>query len=115
MIVRNIDDPEVQETTYVAHGGGIARMVLTSRFLRSMEFFAWAALPSGNTIEEHVDEVEEIYFIVHGGGLMKVGNEEKEVNGGDAIWIPAGEPHCLINNRAENTFFVCVAAYPRET
>jgi mannose-6-phosphate isomerase-like protein (cupin superfamily) len=113
MIVRNIDDPEVQKTTYVAHRGGIARMVLTSEFLRSMEFFAWAVLPAGNTIEEHVDEVEEIYFIIHGGGLMRVGDEEKEVKGGDAIWIPAGEPHRLINNRQENTFFVCVAAYPR--
>ena len=36
-------------------------MVLTGEFLRSMEFFAWAALPAGNTIEEHVDEVEEIF------------------------------------------------------
>ena len=113
MIVRNIDDPVVQATTYVAHRGGIARMVLTSEFLKSMEFFAWAVLPAGNTIEEHLDEVEEIYFIVVGGGLMKVGDEEREVKAGDAIWIPAGEPHRLINNRTENTFFLCVAAYPR--
>jgi mannose-6-phosphate isomerase-like protein (cupin superfamily) len=113
MIVRNIDDPEVRETTYVAHRGGIARMVLTSQFLKSMEFFAWAALPAGNTIEEHVDEVEEIYFILYGQGLMKVGSEEREVTQGDAIWIPAGEPHRLINNGSENAFFICVAAYPR--
>ena len=30
MVVRNIDDPVVQATTYRAHWGGIARMVLTS-------------------------------------------------------------------------------------
>jgi mannose-6-phosphate isomerase-like protein (cupin superfamily) len=112
MIVRNIDDPEVQATTYVAHGGGFARMVITSEYLRSMEFFAWAALPAGNIIEEHIDEVEEVYFILFGGGLMKVGDEEKLVKAGDAIWIPAGEPHRLINNENETTFFICVAAYP---
>lgn len=113
MIARNIDGPEAQETTYRAHGGGIARMVLTSEHLKSMEFFAWAVLPAGNTIEEHIDEVEEIYFILYGRGLMKVGDEEREVKEGDAIWIPAGEPHRLVNNGSENTFFVCVAAYPR--
>jgi len=113
MLVRNIDDPVVQATTYRAHWGGIARMVLTSVHLESMEFFAWAALPAGNTIEEHVDEVEEIYFILYGGGLMKVGDEEQAVKQGDAIWIPAGEPHRLINDTSENTFFICVAAYPK--
>jgi mannose-6-phosphate isomerase-like protein (cupin superfamily) len=112
MIVRNIDDPVARATTYRAHWGGVARMVLTREHLRSMEFFAWAALPAGNTIEEHVDEVEEIYFILFGGGVMKVGDEEKEVKAGDAIWIPAGQPHRLVNNTADNTFFICVAAYP---
>ena len=77
MIVRNIDDPIVRSTTYRAHWGGAARMVLTSEHLTSMEFFAWAALPAGNTIEEHVDAVEEIYFILRGGGLMKVGGRRK--------------------------------------
>ncbi|OPY66682.1 MAG: Cupin domain protein [Syntrophorhabdaceae bacterium PtaU1.Bin034] len=112
MIVRNIDDPEVQATTYLAHRGGIARMVLTSRYLKSMEFFAWAVLPPGNTLDEHVDEVEEIYFVMYGGGLMKVGEEEREIKTGDAVWIPAGEPHRLTNTTEENTFLIVVAAYP---
>jgi mannose-6-phosphate isomerase-like protein (cupin superfamily) len=113
MLVRNIDDPVVQATTYRAHWGGIARMVLTSEHLKSMEFFAWAVLPAGNTIEEHVDTVEEIYFILYGSGLMKVGDEEQAVKQGDAIWIPVGKPHRLINTTSENTFFLCVAAYPK--
>jgi mannose-6-phosphate isomerase-like protein (cupin superfamily) len=113
MIVRNIDDPEVQNTQYIAHQGGIARMILTSQFLKSMEFLAWAVLPSGNTLEEHIDPVEEIYFILHGGGLMKVGADEREVKPGDAVWIPAGEPHRLTNTTEEVTDILVVAAYPR--
>jgi mannose-6-phosphate isomerase-like protein (cupin superfamily) len=113
MIVRNFNDPEVLQTTYIAHRGAMARMVLTSQFMESMEFLAYAMLPPGNTIEEHVDPVEEIYLVVRGGGLMKVGEEEKEVKEWDATWIPAGAPHRLINNTKEETVIVVVAAYPK--
>jgi mannose-6-phosphate isomerase-like protein (cupin superfamily) len=67
----------------------------------------------GNVLEEHVDEVEEIYFILSGGGMMKVGDEEREVKPGDAIWIPAGDPHRLINTTKEDTQILVIAAYPR--
>lgn len=113
MIVRNIDDPEVRATTYRAHGGGTARMVMTSQFLKSIEFFAYALLPSGNILEEHVDPVEEIYYILKGKGIMKVGEDMKEVKERDAIWIPAGTPHALENHTKEETEILVVAAYPR--
>jgi mannose-6-phosphate isomerase-like protein (cupin superfamily) len=113
MIVRNFNDKEVLGTTYIAHRGAIARMVMTSHFLQSMEFLAYAILPPGNTIEEHIDEVEEIYLVVQGGGIMKVGNEEREVKEWDATWIPAGEPHSLHNTRDVETVIIVIAAYPR--
>jgi mannose-6-phosphate isomerase-like protein (cupin superfamily) len=113
MIVRNFNDPEVLQTTYRAHYGATARMVLTSQFMKSMEFLAYAMLPAGNVIEEHIDDVEEIYIIAQGGGLMKVGNEERPVKEWDAIWIPAGEPHRLENNTEGMTLILVVAAYPK--
>lgn len=112
MIVHNFNDKEVLDTTYVAHRGAIARMVLTSQFMRAIEFLAYAILPVGNTIEEHIDDVEEIYIVFKGGGMMKVGDETRAVKEGDAIWIPAGEPHSLTNTGKEETFIVVVAAYP---
>lgn len=114
MIVRNFNDPEVVETTYIAHRGAVARMIMTSRFLKSIEFLAYAMLPPGNTIEEHIDSVEEIYMILSGGGMMTVGVEVKEVGPGDSVWIPAGEPHALQNTKDEETFVVVIAAYPRK-
>ena len=113
MIVRNFNDQEVLQTTYRAHMGAVARMVMTSHFLESMEFLAYAMLPAGNVLEEHVDSVEEIYLIVKGGGLMKVGDEEREVKEWDAIWIPAGQPHRLENRTSDMTIIVVIAAYPR--
>lgn len=113
MIVRNVNSPEAQRTTYIAHGGGIARMLLTSEFMQAIEFFAWGVLPPGKTLEEHVDPVEEVYFILSGGGMMSVGDEEKEVKTWDAVWIPAGKPHHLTNTTDENMVTLIVAAYPR--
>lgn len=113
MIVRNFNDPEVLRTTYIAHRGGMARMVLTSHFMEAIEFLAYAVLPPGNTLEEHVDPVEEIYLILRGKGMMKVGDDEREVKELDAVWIPAGEPHRLTNTGKEEAFIVVVAAYPK--
>lgn len=112
MIVRNTNDEVVQETTYIAHGGGIARMLLTNRELTSMLFLADASLAPGKTIEAHIDPYEEIYYILDGEGIMMVGEDEKRVKKGDSIWIPMGKKHSLLNDTNENTSFLVVAAYP---
>lgn len=62
MIVRNIGDKEVLETTYVAHGGAIAQMILDRRTLKEIGFLAIAMLAPGKTIEAHAHPMEEIYF-----------------------------------------------------
>lgn len=113
MIVRNLNDKEVMDTTYLAHGGAIARMVLTYRELEAMDFFAFAHLEPGKTIEEHVDPYEEIYFIMNGGGVMGVGDETREVKPGDAIWLPRGVPHKLHNNTDGPCQVLVVAATPK--
>ena len=115
MIIRNTNDEIVQETTYIAHGGGIARMLLTNKELRSMLFLADASLAPGKTIETHIDPYEEIYYILEGEGVMMVGDDERRVKKGDAIWIPMGEKHSLVNDTNENTGFLVVANYLHRT
>jgi hypothetical protein len=55
MIVRNIHDKEVLDTTYIAHGGAIAQMILDRRILKEIGFLAIARLAPGRQIEAHVD------------------------------------------------------------
>ena len=111
MIVRNVNDKEVLETTYLAHGGAVAQMILDRRTLQEIGFLAIARLAPGKTLEAHVDPMEEIYFILSGRGEMMVAGETKEVKPGDAIWIPAGSEHHLINS-GEGDCLILVVASP---
>jgi mannose-6-phosphate isomerase-like protein (cupin superfamily) len=110
MIVRNLKDKEVLETTYLAHGGAIAQMVLDQRTLKEIGFLAIAKLAPGKEIEVHVDPMEEIYFVLSGSGEMRVDDEARQVGPGDATWIPIGAAHSLLNNREEDCLILVVAS-----
>lgn len=110
MIVRNLNDKEVLETTYRAHGGAIAQMILDRRTLKEIGFLATARLEPGKEIESHVDPMEEIYFVLSGTGLMRLDDEEQQVTPGDAIWIPVGSSHSLLNNGTEPCVILVVAS-----
>ena len=110
MIVRNVNDREVLETTYLAHGGAIAQMILDRRILREIGFLAIANLEKGKTIESHRDPMEEIYFVLSGEGEMSVDEETRHVRPGDATWIPAGSAHSLTNTSEKDLLILVVAS-----
>jgi len=110
MIVRNLNDKEVMETSYIAHEGAIAQMILDGRILKEIGFFAIARLEKGKTIETHIDPMEEIYFVWYGEGEMTVDQETRHVVPGDAIWVPAGSRHSLTNSGQEACVILVVAS-----
>lgn len=110
MIVRNLDDKAVLETTYIAHGGAIAQMILDRRILKEIGFLAIANLKPGKEIEAHTDPMEEIYFVLNGSGEMHVDKDSRRVGPGDATWIPAGSSHSLLNNGNEDLVILVVAS-----
>jgi quercetin dioxygenase-like cupin family protein len=110
MIVRNINDKEVLDTTYLAHGGAVAQMILDRRSLKEIGFLAVAGLSPGQEIEGHRDPMEEIYFLMKGSGEMQVQGEIRQVNPGDAVWIPAGSMHSLRNNEDKECVVLMVAS-----
>ncbi|MFO7984705.1 MAG: cupin domain-containing protein [Desulfatiglandaceae bacterium] len=110
VIVRNIQDQEVMETTYLAHGGAVAQMILDSRVLREIGFLAIARLAPGKEIEAHVDPMEEIYFVLSGTGEMTVDQEKKEVGPADAVWVPTGAGHALLNTGTQDCIILVVAS-----
>jgi quercetin dioxygenase-like cupin family protein len=113
MIIRNIKQEEVLRGLYIAHGGATATMLLESNVLQGLLFFAHAVLKPGRVIESHIDPYEEVYYLLQGHGVMKVGDEEENVSAGDAIWLPYGVPHSLVNDGDEDCVIVVAAAMPR--
>jgi mannose-6-phosphate isomerase-like protein (cupin superfamily) len=63
----------------------------------------------GMRIKEHRDEWDEFYYIVYGGGEIKVGDESRAVKEGDLIFIPKGSAHSLKNEKKRPLRFICVA------
>jgi mannose-6-phosphate isomerase-like protein (cupin superfamily) len=109
MILRNLEHPEVETTRYRAHGGGIAHMILDTRHLQTLMFLAHASVPPGHTLIGHVDPMEEIYIIQKGHGRMQVDNETRDITPGDALHIPIGSFHELINTGEEEMTILVVA------
>ncbi|HEX6926958.1 MAG TPA: cupin domain-containing protein [Longimicrobiaceae bacterium] len=53
--------------------------------------------PRGGQVPWHNQEQEEIYFVVQGRGQMCLGEEMRELQGGEAVYIPPGVFHQLTN------------------
>ncbi|HEU6447446.1 MAG TPA: cupin domain-containing protein [Verrucomicrobiae bacterium] len=72
---------------------------------------AEARLPAGGATQEHFHpRAEEIYFITHGTGKIRIENETREVRAGDAIAIPPGQKHKLWNTGSETLHLLCCCA-----
>jgi len=72
---------------------------------------AEARLPVGASTTAHFHiHTEEIYYITHGSGLMKLGEESREVGVGDAIAIPPGLIHQITNTGDEVLRLLCCCA-----
>jgi len=69
---------------------------------------AEARLPVGGATQEHYHPLaEEIYYITHGSGRMRIETEVREVVAGDAIAIPPGQKHKLWNIGKEPLRLLC--------
>ena len=95
MIIRNRKQASIINT---AHGSELRPLIdrTTSDITRCS--LAEEILPPGCAITPHHHrEIEEIYYIVSGRGLMTVGDETHEVEAGDAVYVPRGHRHTLTN------------------
>jgi mannose-6-phosphate isomerase-like protein (cupin superfamily) len=72
---------------------------------------AEARLPVGGATQEHYHpQSEEIYYITHGMGKIRIEGELREVKAGDAIAIPPGQKHKLWNTSDETLRLLCCCA-----
>ncbi len=94
-----VDGSEIREL--LAHRNSVIRN----------QSLAEARIPVGGaTLEHYHPKCEEIYFITHGTGKMRIENEARAVNVGDAIAIPPGQKHKIWNTGQEVLRLLCCCA-----
>jgi len=72
---------------------------------------AEARLPVGGSTQEHFHPLtEEIYYITHGTGKIRIEGGTREVRAGDAIAILPGQKHKLWNTGSEVLRLLCCCA-----
>jgi len=72
---------------------------------------AEARLPVGGATREHFHpRAEEIYYVTHGTGKIRIEGETRDVQAGDAIAIPPGRKHKLWNTGGEILRLLCCCA-----
>jgi mannose-6-phosphate isomerase-like protein (cupin superfamily) len=108
MDIRNLDDMP----PFTTKDGSEIRELLAHRnsSIRNQSL-AEARLPSGGSTQEHYHaRTEEIYYITHGQGRIRIGSEMRDVRDGDAIAIPPGSRHKLWNTGSETLRLLCCCA-----
>ena len=64
-------------------------------------------LSSGQSIQPHYHpDAEELYYILSGNGLMHIGDERREVESGDVVYIPPDKVHFISNTSTEDIRFL---------
>ncbi|MGH9847366.1 MAG: cupin domain-containing protein [Blastocatellia bacterium] len=83
---------------HTPHGSEIRPLIDRTTSTISQCSLAEELLPPGATVAPHHHEaLEEIYYILEGSGRMTIGEEQREVGAGDAIYIPKHSRHTLAN------------------
>ena len=108
MDVKNLDEV----APFTTKDGSEIRELLAHRnsAIRNQSLAEARLLVGGATQEHFHPRAEEIYFITHGSGKIRIEAETREVKAGDAIAIPPGQNHKLWNTGGETLRLLCCCA-----
>lgn len=93
---RTLDGSEIRELLHPQHGGPQNQSLAEAR-----------VPPGATTLAHHHVRSEEIYHILAGTGLMRLGEQEFAVAPGDSVLIPPGMRHCIHNSGTTTLRFLC--------
>jgi mannose-6-phosphate isomerase-like protein (cupin superfamily) len=106
--IRNVDGVPAFTTK---DGSEIRELLAHRNSCIRQQTLAEARLPPGAcTTPHHHVKTEEIYYILAGHGLMRVGRQMAAVGPGDAVAIPPGTSHQITNTSDVTLKFLCCCA-----
>ncbi len=66
----------------------------------------WVEVDPGSSQQPHSHAPEQVYIIIRGNGLMRVGTETAEVQPGDLVHIPGNTVHTIENTGSEKLIYI---------
>ena len=108
MDVKNLDEVPA----FMTKDGSEIRELLAHRnsAIRNQSLAEARLQPGASTQEHYHPKTEEIYYITHGTGRIRIEGEVREVKAGDAIAILPGQRHKLWNTGADTLRLLCCCA-----
>jgi mannose-6-phosphate isomerase-like protein (cupin superfamily) len=108
MDIRNLDDMPA----FTTKDGSEIRELLAHRnsCIRQQSLAEARVAPGTRTAAHYHPHTEEIYYILSGSGLMQIGDQKQPVGPGDAIAIPPGAVHTILNSGSQTLRFLCCCA-----
>ena len=108
MDIQNIDHVSAFTTK---DGSEIRELLAHRNSCIQKQSLAEARLPAGASTTPHYHPLtEEIYYILEGEGRMRIGDQLRDVGVGDAIAIPPGNEHQIVNTGQQTLKFLCCCA-----
>jgi len=88
--------------------GGDVRTLLSPKSVGSTSgFMGVATIPAGDWISEHYHPYsEEFIYVTRGSLTARLDGEPKQVNAGEALYIPVNVKHRLMNEGDDEAFIV---------
>lgn len=107
----DITNLEVVPSFVTKDGSEIRELLAHRNSVIRNQSLAEARIHPGQATQEHYHRVtEEIYYITHGQGRMRLEGEMREVKVGDSIAIPPGKKHKIWNTGTETLRLLCCCA-----
>ena len=105
MDVKNLDAVEA----FITKDGSEIRELLAYRnsSIRKQSLAEARVAPGNSTAPHYHRQTEEIYYILRGTGMMTIDGESRPVGPLDAIAIPPGQIHTILNTGSEPLVFLC--------
>jgi mannose-6-phosphate isomerase-like protein (cupin superfamily) len=105
---------QLPDTPRHHRGGQISYLLLTEGQADSHNLaITWVEGEPCSEQERHAHaDLEQVYVIIAGRGLMHVGDEEEEVEPGALVFVPKGAPHSIRNVGNQKLVYVSATSPP---
>ena len=98
--------------TAKTHGDIEAEVDPKFQCLKSITYVSLAKLQPTLSYQRHNHEDhEEVYYIIHGTGQIRIGSETAKFKDGDVIYIPEKSVHSIMNDGNEMVEFLAFGGF----